>query len=192
MNPIGSVGRRHIARHGNYRRPAIDHSRQNRGINHRPGLLRIHDAPNVEACGIEKLVRVELFEGSRIDQLCFHVARDCDDRGAFLPRIHQPVKQVCNSRARSAAHYDRSAREIGLGNCREDAIFFMAHMDELDLPVAVKRVDHGIQRISDDSVTAFDAGLLKHFPHYIGNVPRHVTPPALPKAFVPWSHAFDA
>ena len=33
----------------------------------------------------------------------------------------------------------------------------MAHMDELDLPVAVKRVDHGIQRISDDSVTAFDA-----------------------------------
>jgi hypothetical protein len=57
------------------------------------------------------------------------------------------------------------AREVGVGNRREAAILFMAHVDELDLPVPAKRVDHGIQRISDDPVAAFYAGFLKHFPH---------------------------
>ncbi len=72
---------------------------------------------------------------------------------------------MCDSRARSAADDNRSARQIRLGNGREDAVFFMAHMDKLDLPVAVKRIDHGIQCVSDDSVTAFHASLLEHFPH---------------------------
>ncbi len=88
MNTIGGVGGGHIARQGNCRWPAIDHSGQNRGVNHRSRLLRIHNAPNIEACGIEKFVRVQLFERSRVDQLCFHATCDRNDRRAILPGIH--------------------------------------------------------------------------------------------------------
>jgi hypothetical protein len=37
-------------------------------------------------------------------------------------------------------------------------------MNKIDIPISVKRVDHGIQRISDNPVAAFHTGLLEHFP----------------------------
>jgi hypothetical protein len=49
----------------------------------------------------------------------------------------------------------------------------VANVDELDLAVAPERVDHRIERVSDDSVAAFDAGLRQHLPHDVSNFLRH-------------------
>jgi hypothetical protein len=38
--------------------------------------------------------------------------------------------------AGGSADHDGIAAQIGVGDCREDAIFFMTNVDELDLPVA--------------------------------------------------------
>ena len=37
-------------------------------------------------------------------------------------------------------------------------------MNKLDLPIAVQRVDHGIQRVSYDSVTPLHASVLQNLP----------------------------
>jgi hypothetical protein len=62
------------------------------------------------------------------------VAGNRNDGRALLPGIHQPVEEVGDSRASGAAHHRRLAREIRIGDCREDTVFLVAHVDELDLP----------------------------------------------------------
>ena len=37
-------------------------------------------------------------------------------------------------------------------------------MNKLDLPITVQRVDHGIQRVSYDSVTSLRASVLQNLP----------------------------
>jgi elongation factor P hydroxylase len=55
----------------------------------------------------------------------------------------------------SANHY-RVAAQVGIGDRGEDAIFFMANVDELDLTVASQSIDDRIQRIADDAIAALD------------------------------------
>ena len=69
--------------------------------------------------------------------------------------------------AGGAAHYHRVASQVGVGNRGEDAIFFMTNVDKLDFRVAPQRVYRRIQRVPDDAVTAFDAGVRQHLPHNI-------------------------
>jgi hypothetical protein len=47
------------------------------------------------------------------------------------------------------------------------------NVDEFDVSVSVKCINHGIQRISDDAVTAFHASLFEHFPHQIRYISSH-------------------
>jgi hypothetical protein len=91
------------------------------------------------------------------------------------------VEQVGNARPRRTAHYHRVAGEICFGDSREDAIFFVPHMHEIDVSVAAKRVDYGIQRISNsnNAVAALYARFLQHRPHQISHVLRHISPPDL-------------
>lgn len=53
----------------------------------------------------------------------------------------------------------------------------MPNMHEIDVSIAVKCVNHGIQCVSDNPVTAFHTGFLKHFPQYVGYILHHSTPP---------------
>jgi len=135
------------------------------GVDDCPGLFRIHDAADVERGGVEKLVRIELFKGSRVNQLRFDVARNGDDRGAFFPRVHQAVKQVSHARAGRAAHRNGVSREVGLCNRGEDAVLFIPHMNEVNISVPAERINDGIESVPHNSIAAFHASLLKHFPH---------------------------
>ena len=125
----------------------------------------IHDAADIERGGVEKLVRIELFKGSRVDQLRFDVARNGDDRGAFFPRVHQAVKQVSHAGAGRAAHRNGISREVGLCNRGEDAVLFIPHMNEVNISIPAERIDDGIESVPHNSIAAFHASLLKHFPH---------------------------
>ena len=91
----------------------------------------------------------------------------------LLARVHQSVEKVRYARAGGPAHRHGIAAQVGIGDRGEDAVFFMANVDELDLPVAPQRVDHRIQRIPDDAVAAFDAGLRQHLPHHVRNFLCH-------------------
>jgi hypothetical protein len=71
------------------------------------------------------------------------------------------------------AHHHGVAAQIGFGDRGEDAILFMTNVDKLDLPVASQRVDHRIQRVPDDAVAAFDAGVRQHLPHHVRNFSCH-------------------
>jgi hypothetical protein len=64
-------------------------------------------------------------------------------------------------------------------NSREDTVFFVPHVDKVDFSVPTKRVNHGIQCISDYPVTAFHSCLFQHFPHRIRYVSCHQTSPTL-------------
>jgi hypothetical protein len=68
---------------------------------------------------------------------------------------------------------DRIAGEVRVGDRGEDTVLFMANVNKLDLAVAPESVDHRIQRVSDDTVAAFDAGLRRHLPHDIRNTSFH-------------------
>src|SRR5713101_1844027 len=46
---------------------------------------------------------------------------------------------------------------LSFGDRGEHAVFFMANMDKLDFSVAPQRIDHRVQRVSDDAVAALDA-----------------------------------
>jgi hypothetical protein len=43
--------------------------------------------------------------------------------------------------------------------------------------MAVKCIDHRIQRMANDSLTALHTGFLEHLPQQVGDGLRHVTPP---------------
>jgi hypothetical protein len=46
-------------------------------------------------------------------------------------------------------------------------------MHKLDVSVSAQRIDHRIQRIADNAVTPFYAGLDQHFPQDIRHVSGH-------------------
>ncbi len=57
----------------------VDHGGQNRRIDDRPRLLRVHYASNIEAGSVEELVGVQLFESGRVYQFRFHITRNGND-----------------------------------------------------------------------------------------------------------------
>ena len=66
-----------------------------------------------------------------------------------------------------AADGDGIARQVGLRNRGEDAVLFISHVNEFDIPVAAEGVDDGIESVTHNSVTALNTGLMKHFPESI-------------------------
>ena len=162
-----------VAAHRDQRRPFVDNGRHNRGRDHGPHLFRVDHTPDVETRGVEKFVRVQLFERGGVDQLGLDVAGDRDDRGALFARVHQSVEEMRHAGSGRSANCHRFAAQVGIGDRGEDPVLLVTNMDELDLAVAPERVDHWIQRISDNSVAAFYAGLRQHLPHYIRNSTVH-------------------
>jgi hypothetical protein len=140
-----------------------------RSVDHCTRLLRINQTPDVERRSLKKLVRIQLFKGSRIDQTRFHVARNRDHRGAFFPRVHQAIKQVSHAGTGCTTNGNRISGEVGLRNRGENAVLLIPHMNELNLSVPVERIDDGIQRAPHDSIAAFHARPLQHFPQHVHN-----------------------
>src|ERR1700733_1587814 len=77
-----------VARKRNHRRTALADGGCDGGVYYCTRLLGIHDPADVERRSVEKLVRIQLLKGSRIDQAGFDIAGDRDDRCALLPRVH--------------------------------------------------------------------------------------------------------
>jgi hypothetical protein len=50
-------------------------------------------------------------------------------------------------------------------------------VDEFNLPVSPKRIDHGIERIADDPVATLHASLFEHVPQKIRYISRHEVSP---------------
>jgi hypothetical protein len=75
--------------------------------------------------------------------------------------------------ASGSAHGHGITAEVGFGNGGKYSVFFVAHVDELDLAIAAQRVDDRIESIPDNAVAAFDTGVRKHLPQNIRNFARH-------------------
>jgi hypothetical protein len=76
-------------------------------------LLGIDHAANVQACGLEELVRIQLFESGGVNQARFHIAGNRNDGCAFFEGIHQAIKQVGNTRPRGTADHPFSDQQYG-------------------------------------------------------------------------------
>jgi hypothetical protein len=68
------------------------------------------------------------------------------------------------------------AHTVGLGTRGKSGGLLVPHVDPLDAALAPQRVDEPIQRVTDDTVDPFDAGLLERIDHEIGNSLRHGEP----------------
>src|ERR1700719_86923 len=84
-----------------------------------------------------------------------------------------------DARASGSADGNRVSRQVGVGDGGKNTILLMAHVDELDLAVAAQAVDDRIEGVAHNAVTAFDAGIRKHFPQKVGNFSRHGIPPSV-------------
>ncbi len=78
-----------------------------------------------------------------------------------------------DARAGCSTHRHRIAGKIGLGDGGENAVFFVADVDELDLAVAAQRVDDGIQGVANDAIAPLDSGLREHLPQQVCHFSRH-------------------
>jgi hypothetical protein len=67
-----------------------------------------------------------------------------------------------DARTSGSADCDRITRQVSFGNSGKDSIFLVTDMDEIDPAVSAKSIYKGIESISDDSITAFDAGVREH------------------------------
>ena len=174
---VGRISRRDVARNRDYRGALFRDGGENRGIDDRPRLLRIHEAPGVEGCGFEELVRIEFFERGCVDELRLHIARNGDDRSSLLARVHQPIEQMDDAGAGRSTHRNRVAGQVGLGDGGKNTVLFVADVDELDLAVAAQPVDDGIESVSNNAIAAFDSGVREHLPQEVCNFSRHGMPP---------------
>src|ERR1700693_3783350 len=144
-----------------------------RAIEYAASLLGIDDPRGIERGSIEELVRIEFFERECIQDARFDVARDGDDRRAFLARIHQSVKQMNDARTSGSADCDRIARQVSFGNSSEYSIFFVTDVDEIDSAVSAKCIDKRVECVSDNAIAAFDAGVGEHLTQDICDFSRH-------------------
>src|ERR1700683_2330932 len=81
-------------------------------------------------------------------------------------------------RPRGPAHSHRIPGQVRIGHSRKNSIFFMAHVDELDLPVAPQRVNRGIERVPNNAIASFHSRIHQHLPQKVRNFSRHESPPA--------------
>ena len=63
----------------------------------------------------------------------------------------------------------RLAGETGVGDGREGTEFLVADMDEVNRAIASQRIDHRVQRVTHDAITAPDPSGHEHLPHSVGN-----------------------
>ena len=79
-----------------------------------------------------------------------------------------------DARASGSADCHRIARQVSFGNSGKNSIFFVTDVDEIDPAVSAKSIDKGIERISDNAIAAFDAGVGKHLTQDICDFSRHI------------------
>src|SRR5271169_2685277 len=78
-----------------------------------------------------------------------------------------------DARTSSSADCHRLARQVSFGDSGKNSIFFVTDVDELDPAVSAKSIYKGIESISDNAITAFDAGVRKHLTQDICDFPGH-------------------
>ena len=84
-------------------------------------------------------------------------------------RVYQSVEQMDNSGPRGSAHRHWVTREISLRDRRECSILLITNLNKLDCAISAQCVHHGVQSVSDDSITALDSSLRQHLPQYVCN-----------------------
>ena len=57
--------------------------------------------------------------------------------------------------------------KVGLCDGGKNAVLLVADVNELDPTVAAQPVDDGIESVTNDAITAFDAGVGKHLPQEV-------------------------
>src|ERR1700693_1909502 len=144
-----------------------------RAIEYAASLLGIDDPRGIERGSIEELVRIEFFERECIQDARFDVARDGDNRRAFLARIHQSVKQMNDARTSGSADCHWIAPQVRFGNSGKNSVFFVTNLDEIDPAVPAKSIDKRVECISDNAIAAFDAGVGEHLTQDICDFSRH-------------------
>src|ERR1700681_2957829 len=98
-------------------------------------LFRVDHPRGIEGRGVEELVRVEFFEGGRVQDAGLDVSRNGDNRGSLLARIHQPIEQMDDTGTGGSTYRDWTTAQVSLGNSRKNPVFFVADMDEFDFAV---------------------------------------------------------
>src|SRR5438046_7878594 len=87
--------------------------------------------------------------------------------------LEQAVDQV-QVAGPAAAGADRElASEMGLGTGGEGRSLFMADVNPVDALAAAQRIGESVERVADDTVHTFYAGLLQCFSHEIGSCSCH-------------------
>jgi hypothetical protein len=76
---------------------------------------------------------------------------------------------VNDARAGGSTHCCWIAGQVSLGYGREDAVFFVADADELNLAVSAEPVDHGIECVPNNAIAAFDSCVREHLPQDVCN-----------------------
>lgn len=67
-------------------------------------------------------------------------------------------------RPRRAAHYNGTPCQSCFGHSSEGSVLLMAHMDEIDAPIASHRIYDGVERVPDYPVAPSYAGTDQHLP----------------------------
>src|SRR5262249_51447901 len=133
----------------------------------RTRLFGIHNPPDVQSSGIEKLIWIELLQRRRVDQPRLHVPSNGYDGSTFLERVKQSIDQMCTAGTGGTAYGNRAVGQVGIGNRRERAVFLVPDMNEFDLPISSKCRDRRIERVTDDAVTTLHSCAFQHFPKQI-------------------------
>jgi hypothetical protein len=83
---------------------------------------------------------------------------------------------VDNARSRCSANGDGCTGEVSICDSGEYAVFFVSHMHKVHISISAQRIDHRIQGVTDNAITAFYAGIDEHFPQHISHRSGHSDP----------------
>jgi hypothetical protein len=84
-----------------------------------------------------------------------------------------PLKRWTTPGPGCSANRDGYTGEVSICDSGEYAVFFISHMHKVHISISAQRIDHRIQGVTDNAITAFYAGIDKHFPQQISHLSGH-------------------
>lgn len=128
---------------------------------------RIHLRAEDAAACVDRL-EVHLLRKVHAELARHDLARDQHQRRAVAVGFVDAVDEMQPARPARAGAGRQLARQVRLRAGGESGRLFVPHMHPLDL-AAADRVGDVVQRVPDDAVAAFDAGLLQGFDDEVGD-----------------------
>src|SRR5277367_5063301 len=101
------------------------------------------------------------------------VRGDSQNRYAAALAIEQTVDQMQVARTAAAGADRKASGEMGLCSRCESGGLFVAHVDPVNRLPSSQRVGKAVERIADNSINPFHAGLLKCFDKELCRCPAH-------------------